>query len=452
MNTAIATTKPAALSSDNEAFKAPAVVYCCAECWYLGTKKDPICPSCSAVNTLNSADPVMSDLFFKKVRRQPAFSTAGLRANRQENEDEQEPEMIDPDEENSLDEAGAFRGNEQDDDEDEDEDDDSEDLEPVEAADVAPVASFQGGGIVRISSSDAGVDHVFSGGIPKNHAFMLAASPGGGKSTLCRQLAAGMAQLGYKIMIAAGEEVGDVANDEFKRLDLYKRFPKGAKKVLFSGSSDTDAVIAAAHQNKVDVLFVDSLSILSSNRVQGPPGKEKQVNYAAYHLMQAAHASNEYESQRPFTVVMISHVTKDGSMAGPNTAKHWTDGAFILEHIDPSSLEAVDDQNKPTGFVRLRVLGKYRRGSSLNFAFYRFTETGLHAWKPGDDLENKNSSKAKVKTKAQAKTSSALPKTKTKARDSKVKARGAKVKARGSKVKAQSSGRAPSARKTRARP
>lgn len=390
------------------------------------------------VNTLKVAAPELSDLYFKHVRKQRPFSSASLKLSGGDAEDEESsdfsPEMVDPD--------TADDDREHDEDEpDENFDDEDEEDEPVEAAEVATVASFQGGGIVRLPSSDPGVDHVFSGGIPQNHAFMLAASPGGGKSTLCRQLAAGMAQLGLKIMIAAGEEVGDIANEEFKRLDLYKRFPKGAKKVLFSGSADTDAVIAAAHQNKVDVLFVDSLSILSSTRVQGPPGKEKQVNYAAYHLMQAAHASNEYEGQRPFTVIMISHVTKDGSMAGPNTAKHWTDGAFVLEHIDPQSLEAVDDQSKPTGLVRLRVLGKYRRGSSMNYAYYRFAETGLHTWNAGDPLPSSDKKNTKA---AEPKAKAAKPKAKDK-----TKPRTAKPK---TKATTRSSTRAASARQTRTRP
>jgi hypothetical protein len=444
VTTTFASTNSPELSSDNEGFKAPIIVFCCEQCWYLGVKQTPVCPSCSSICSLKIAAPAMSDLYFKKVRRQRPFDSSSFRSSGESEDDDSPPEILDPDEAHEESEAFASRRQSSREDEVEDEDED-EDEAPAEAADVAPVASFQGGGIVRISSSDAGVDHVFSGGIPKNHAFMLAASPGGGKSTLCRQLAAGMAQLGHKIMIAAGEEVGDVANDEFKRLELYKRFPKGSKKVLFSGSSDTDAVIAAAHQNKVDVLFVDSLSILSSNRVQGPPGKEKQVNYAAYHLMQAAHASNEYEGQRPFTVVMISHVTKDGSMAGPNTAKHWTDGAFILEHIDPNNLEPVDDQNRPTGFVHLRVLGKYRRGSSMNRTYYRFTDTGLHPWKPGDADEQKKDLRA-PKTRSAIK-SQAKAKTKRT-----VKSRPKAAGKRGEKIKGRSSTRAPSARKTRARP
>lgn len=465
MNTSFGT---AELDSDGVGgnAKPPTIVFACSECWYLGTKRCPICPSCSSINTLQVAAPELSDLYFKRVRKLPDFSTAIFKSRENDDDDARGfgAEMLDPDEADEPDQSP--RNEDQDEDEDENEDEDEDEDEPVEAAEVATVASFKGEGIVRIPSSDKGVDHVFSGGIPKNHAFMLAASPGGGKSTLCRQLAAGMAELGSKVMIAAGEEVGAIANDEFKRLQLFKRFPKGAKKVLYSGSDDTDAVIAAAHQNKVDVLIVDSLSILSSSRVQGPPGKEKQVNYAAYHLMQAAHGSNEYEGHRPFTVIMISHVTKDGSMAGPNAAKHWTDGAFIIEHIDPRTLEPADDQNKPTGYVKLRVLGKYRRGSSMNSAYYHFTETGLHPWTPGDPIEEPkrpsaaSTSAVEAKPQKKTKTTKAKPAAKIKkistakpeAITSKTKAAKSKApKKPAARTKDRASAQATSARKPRPR-
>ena len=387
--------------ADGGADADPLVIHQCSECWYLGPKWIPRCPSCAQINTLKPAEPEMCGHYFKTVRHQPPLTAKGLGRPSRDFDDPADEDGaygggaggfggLDRD---RLDENGApssadseeeDEGGEEEDEEEEDEDE----FEPVEPATVARVASFKSAGIVRLPSSDAGVDHVFSGGIPRHHAFMLAASPGGGKSTLCRQIAAGMAQpvgkrAGLRVMIAAGEEVGDIANTEFKRLKLYKRFPIGARAVLYTGSDDTDAVIAAAKKEEVDVLIVDSLSILTSTRVSGAAGEKTQVNYAAYHLMQAAHASNEYEDTHPFTVVMISHVTKDGSMAGPNKAKHWTDGAFGIEHINPNTLEASEDQEKGvTGYVRLRVLGKYRRGSTLNHCYYQMTAHGLVPWKP----------------------------------------------------------------------
>lgn len=381
------------------------VVHVCTECLYLGTKRLPVCPSCGAVNRLQVADPSLCALYFDVVRRQPTLTASGVATSRARRSESVEFEGAYP-EGGDQEQAGYLASEEADggDEEEGVEDDEPED-EPAAPAAVARVSSFRGGDIERMSSSDAGVDHVFSGGIPVAHCFMLSASPGGGKSTLMRQVAAGMAEAGRRVLIAAGEEAGDIAQSEFKRLKLYKRFPRGAKKVLFTGSADIDEVIAAAHAEEVDVLIVDSLSVLSSKRVKGPPGKEKQVNYSAYHLMQAAHAQNEYEGKTPFTVLMIVHATKDGDMAGPNTAKHWTDGAFTLEHIDPGSLEATEDQNKPTGFVRLRVLGKYRRGSPMNYAYYRFTESGLVHYEPEDKDEEKATSARKPAAKSAPKRS-----------------------------------------------
>lgn len=372
------------------------VVHMCKQCWYLGPERRPVCPSCGSVNSLAPAEPEMCVHYFRTVRNQPPLVAEGIgRAPRNARPFGGGDDEEDFDGGAGGDGAGAFGAPQSEEDpeeeeEDEEEEEEEDDVVPVTPATFAKVSSFKGGGIVRLPSSDAGVDHVFSGGIPQFHAFMLAASPGGGKSTLCRQLAAGMAELGFKVMIAAGEEVGDIANEEFKRLRLYKRFPKGARAVLYTGSDDTDAIIAAAKQAEVDILFVDSLSILSSSRVQGAAGEKTQVNYAAYHLMQAAHASNEYEDTHPFTVIMISHVTKDGSMAGPNKAKHWTDGAFGLEHIDPNTLEAVEDQEKgATGYVRLRILGKYRRGNGQRHCYFQLTDHGLVPWIPKNNDDNR---------------------------------------------------------------
>jgi predicted ATP-dependent serine protease len=183
------------------------------------------------------------------------------------------------------------------------------------------------------------------------------------------------------VMYVSGEESEGKIKGEFRRT-VFKLFPHAKHNVLIASANNPESIVAEAHKLNVDVLIIDSLSHLQSHKVQGAMGKEVQMKHAAEILMDAAHGINTSAGMKPMIVIVIVHATKGLDMAGANAVKHVIDGAFFMEHIDPMTLQPVDDQNVTTGYIRIRAHGKYRAGSTDRVGYYRMTDKGLKAYHP----------------------------------------------------------------------
>jgi DNA repair protein RadA/Sms len=162
------------------------------------------------------------------------------------------------------------------------------------------------------------LDRVLGGGLVQGSAVLLAGEPGIGKSTLTLQLVAALAGRDRKTLLVSGEEsVAQIAG-RAKRLGICEAHLQVAT------SDSLGAVMATSSTSKLDVLVIDSIQTLGDDRLDQPPGSMIQVRECASALTRHAKASGT-------TVILVGHVTKEGSVAGPKTLEHVVDAVLSLE-------------------------------------------------------------------------------------------------------------------------
>jgi DNA repair protein RadA/Sms len=195
------------------------------------------------------------------------------------------------------------------------------------------------------------VDRVLGGGLVPGSAVLLGGEPGVGKSTLILQLADALAATGAPVLIASAEESVDQVALRAGRLGLSD------PGVAVVSDPDVDAVIAAATEVAPFALVVDSIQTVAAAEVSGAPGGVAQVREAVARLIHFAKSSG-------VAVVLVGHVTKDGSIAGPKLVEHAVDVVLYLEGDAERGLRA------------LRGL-KNRFGATHEVGLFEMGETGL---------------------------------------------------------------------------
>lgn len=202
----------------------------------------------------------------------------------------------------------------------------------------------------RISTGIGELDRVLGGGIVKGSVVLLAGEPGIGKSTLLLQAANRIAATGRRVLYVCGEE-----SAEQVRLRADRLGADGG--VLLLPDCDVAAVAATAAQESVDVLVVDSIQTLSSAEAAGLPGSVGQVRACAHALVTLAKGTGT-------AVVIVGHVTKEGTVAGPR----------VLEHIVDAVLSFEGDRDHAFRVVRAV---KNRFGSVSEVGVFEMTSSGL---------------------------------------------------------------------------
>ena len=170
--------------------------------------------------------------------------------------------------------------------------------------------------LVRHSSGDAEVDRVLGGGWVPGSVLLLAGEPGIGKSTLLLQLAHHATHVGRHLLYVAGEESLAQIKGRAERLGV------GGSMAL---TRETGAPLLAAHlrEARPELVIVDSVQTLTAEE-GGTPGSLTQVRDSTALLTQAAKEADS-------TLVLIGHVTKQGSIAGPKVVEHMVDATLALE-------------------------------------------------------------------------------------------------------------------------
>lgn len=176
------------------------------------------------------------------------------------------------------------------------------------------LADVLGSGRTR-TTTIAEVDRVLGGGLVAGSSVVIGGEPGVGKSTLVAQLAAAVD--GRVALISAEESPGQIA-ERVRRLGL------AVDQVVLVPETQVDDAIPAALDTEPVVVVVDSLQTVSSREVDGAAGGVTQVRAAASRFVEAARSSG-------VPVVLISHVTKAGVLAGPKTVEHLVDVVLSLE-------------------------------------------------------------------------------------------------------------------------
>ena len=203
----------------------------------------------------------------------------------------------------------------------------------------------------RVSTGLDELDRTLGGGLVPGVAIMVGGEPGVGKSTLLLQAAGAMVRRGLKALVVSAEESATQVALRASRLD------GSYDAVDILATSDVDEVVDVAEHRKPSLLVVDSIQTISTRDADGMPGSITQVRECGSRLVSLAKRSD-------IPVVMIGHVTKDGSLAGPRLLEHLVDVVLYLEGDAHSGLR----------FVRGL---KNRFGSTPALGFFEMGDGGM---------------------------------------------------------------------------
>ncbi len=178
------------------------------------------------------------------------------------------------------------------------------------------------------SSGVSELDRVLGGGLVPGAAILLAGEPGVGKSTLLLSVASESARSGITSLYISGEESASQVRLRAERLNAID------PNLWLAAENELGSVIAHVDQVKPELLIIDSIQTIVSSGVDGAPGGVTQVREIAAALVRIA-------KDRNITVVLVGHVTKDGSIAGPRLLEHLVDVVLNFEGERHSRLRLI---------------------------------------------------------------------------------------------------------------
>ena len=202
----------------------------------------------------------------------------------------------------------------------------------------------------RLVSGTAEIDTVFGGGIVAGSVNLIAGQPGIGKSTLMLQLAHTLSAK-YKVLYVSGEESAHQIGMRAKRLGA------SSKNLQLATSTSADDIASTINTSDYELIVVDSIQTLSCSAIASSAGSVGQITNSTALLTLAAKQSNT-------ALLLVGHVTKEGSIAGPK----------VLEHVVDVVLQLEGDRYG--GFKVLRAV-KNRYGSTNEAGIFEMTDTGL---------------------------------------------------------------------------
>lgn len=207
--------------------------------------------------------------------------------------------------------------------------------------------------IARIETGIGEFDRVLGGGIVPGSLILLGGSPGIGKSTMVGAALGNLVAGSVPVLYVSGEESPE-------QIGLrHERIGESAMQVAVVAETDLDSVIATieAQERYPKVVVIDSIQTLYCAELTGAPGSVGQVREVAARLMQLA-------KSRDIAMILIGHVTKEGSLAGPR----------VLEHLVDCVLQFEGERER--SFRTLRST-KNRFGSTNEVGVFEMEETGL---------------------------------------------------------------------------
>lgn len=170
----------------------------------------------------------------------------------------------------------------------------------------------------RLASSISDVDTVLGGGIVVGSVTLIAGQPGIGKSTLLLQLANALAKK-HKVLYVSGEESGHQVGLRAERLGV-----SAASSLELATSTSADDIAATVAGNTYELVIVDSIQTVAAQAIGSAAGSVAQITNSTQLILNAAKQSRT-------AVVLVGHVTKEGSIAGPKVLEHVVDVVLQLE-------------------------------------------------------------------------------------------------------------------------
>ena len=161
------------------------------------------------------------------------------------------------------------------------------------------------------------LDRVLGGGIIPGSLILLGGEPGIGKSTLVAQTADAIGR-NRQVIYASGEESASQIKIRFDRLGVK------VDNIKFLKETNAEKIIATIKELKPALVIIDSIQTIYSSGIAGEAGNINQIRGSAVSFLEAAKNNN-------IAIILIGHITKDGSLAGPKSLEHIVDTVLYLE-------------------------------------------------------------------------------------------------------------------------
>ena len=220
----------------------------------------------------------------------------------------------------------------------------------AQSSTLQKLSSIKAADIARQPTGISEFDRVLGGGLVEGGVVLIGGDPGIGKSTLLLQV---LCHLGksFQAIYVSGEESPQQIAMRAKRLNL------DASEVELLAEINLEKILATLQTHKPNIAVIDSIQTVYSEALQSAPGSVAQVRECSAQLTRIA-------KQLGITVILVGHVTKDGTLAGPR----------VLEHIVDTVLYFEGDQN--SSFRLIRAF-KNRFGAVNELGVFAMTEKGL---------------------------------------------------------------------------
>lgn len=214
-----------------------------------------------------------------------------------------------------------------------------------------PLSEVQGADRARWATGLSEFDFVLGGGVVPGSLVLLGGPPGIGKSTLMLQVSARLAGSSRRVLYVSGEE------SAYQTKMRAERLAEPTGDVLILSETSAEAVLETVDDVKPDILVIDSVQTMSTERVESAPGSVTQVREVAAELQRVAKV-------REMATFLVGHVTKGGAIAGPMTLEHIVDVVLYFE-------------SSPELDHRLVRAVKNRFGAADEIALFRMGGQGL---------------------------------------------------------------------------
>lgn len=214
---------------------------------------------------------------------------------------------------------------------------------PISRVDINPIN--------RIKTGISELDEVTGGGIVPGSLVLLGGEPGIGKSTILLQTALAISATGKRVLYSSGEESAAQVKLRGERLDNLN------DNLLILAENNVDDIILVAKQEEVDILIVDSIQTVYTEECTSTTGSVSQVRNCGGILMNYAKGNN-------VAVILVGHVTKEGTLAGPRVLEHLVDTVLYFE-------------GERHGALRLLRSIKNRFGSTNEIGVFEMASNGL---------------------------------------------------------------------------
>lgn len=187
-------------------------------------------------------------------------------------------------------------------------------ISPAETIDLKNIKNQD---LNRIKTNISEIDRVLGGGIVPGSLILLGGEPGIGKSTIVAQILSGINQAEQAFYVSGEESASQIKN----RLERLKC---GFDKLKFISETNIEKVLAAISKEKPPVVIIDSIQTVYTSCADSEAGSISQIRACAVKLLEIA-------KQNDIAVILIGHITKDGSIAGPKSLEHIVDTVMYLE-------------------------------------------------------------------------------------------------------------------------